>query len=109
MAKNKTFNFMEDIDFGEVTVKEKAEEEIVKPDSDITERRERSEPDTATEEDVKIGDKFVFSKKNKETKTVHKNFLISKSMSEKFSALAKKTGRSENELFNEILRQIFEE
>lgn len=105
MAMTKNFNFMDDIEFGEKkkeTVAVKQEEKPIK--ADIKAAPEPLKP----AEDIKVSDKFDFPTKEKEIKRVHKNFLISEAMNAKFVALAKRTGNSENELFNEILRQVFE-
>lgn len=48
----------------------------------------------------------LFSQKKKERKVVHKSFTTTERLNNKFSALARKTNMSENELFNKILEQI---
>lgn len=51
---------------------------------------------------------MVFKQKVREKKSVHKSFLITESMNQKFSKLAKMNGYNENEFFIEILNQLFE-
>ena len=48
-----------------------------------------------------------FTKKKKETRSVHKNFLITRTLDEKLSKLAAKLDVSQNDLINDILTQVF--
>ncbi len=67
------------------------------------------ENETANQADtpVVLSNHFALNLKAKEVKTVHKNFLIPKSLNDKLSALSKQTGVSENEIVNEILKKAF--
>lgn len=65
--------------------------------------------DKEQEKKVQVSSKFSFETKKKEPKEVHKNFLIPRTLNDKYVALAKEMGVSENELFNEILKQVFED
>ena len=58
---------------------------------------------------VQVSSKFSFETRKKEPKEIHKNVLIPRTLNDKYVALAKEMGVSENELFNEILKQVFDE
>ena len=57
--------------------------------------------------EISLNDGFKINVKTKEVKSIRKSFLLCQSVNDKFSALAKETNTSENELINTILKQVF--
>ena len=127
MALNKKFN-LDELDFRTkakqtnetANTQEKKEEKKESPDdsgrkADNKAKVAEEEKNAVKEEENKPADSIpksaslnlVFKKKEKETKSVHKSFLVTPTNAEKFKALAKANGMNENELFNELLDQIF--
>lgn len=110
--KAKNINFgttsSEKTDSVDITV---AELDKKDPKSDpapvVASNKQKSNPSQDIEVAIAIEDGFTLQIKSKEKRTVPKSFLFYESVNEKFSALAKQSGVSENELINTILKQLF--
>ncbi len=91
--------------------KQRETEEKQSPVSEVTKEPEQAASAVSVPEDApKAPDpNFGFNiigKKNKENRTVHKNFIVTPSGAQKFKALAEANGLSENELFNQICDKL---
>lgn len=78
-----------------------------KSEAPIKPKKEGAKEKSTSELSESVAIKFNFDKKKEQRKTVHKNFLITEELNQKYVALAKKTGMNENQLFTSILEQIF--
>lgn len=78
-----------------------------KSEAPIKPQKEGTKEKSTSELSESVAIKFNFDKKKEQRKTVHKNFLITEELNQKYVALAKKTGMNENQLFTSILEQIF--
>lgn len=67
----------------------------------------KEKPAKKSSEIEPVAFKFNFDKKKEQRKTVHKNFLITEELNQKYVALAAQTGMNENQLFTSILEQMF--
>ncbi len=89
----------------------KKKEEPVKPEK-VETVSNKEIPAPKSQEDAPVPKEtapiFAFKKSEKEKKTVHKGFLITESMNNKYKALAEKLNMNENQLFETILKQVFE-
>ena len=75
--------------------------------SDQLQNEKTSMPDINPQEVT--GSKFSFKRVKREKKTVHKGFLITESMNDKWITLANKLNMKENQLFANDLEQLFED
>lgn len=110
MAKTQTFDVTRNISglAGIKNINEtQVDEEPVRKKEVIEERRpEKKEP--VSEKRASLNE-ILAPVKKKETKTMHKNFLMTEYHYNEFKKLAKERGQSENALFNDILVQMFGE
>jgi len=110
MALKKKFN-MEEFDFnGDITeTPVTAQVSITPQDNSPAHRTATTTVSRSVEpenESVEITKTFTFIKKDKETRSIHKSFIVSPTTDRKFKAMAKNYNMSENELFNKILEQV---
>ena len=66
------------------------------------------EPVMISEEDIKISPDLIKNLRPKEIKSAHLNLLVSETLRQKITVLAKQRGVSINTLVNEILTNAFE-
>ena len=85
--------------------KEVSKENVTVKEDETSIKKEDSTPTKKSESGVLSLN--ISIKEKKEAKSVHKNFLITKTMADKFSKLAEQYNKSENELFNDILESLF--
>lgn len=105
MALGKKFDF-DDIHFDKETL-ETATKEVKENVSEASKAEEsKSDPAAKQKDDYKINTNITLTPKKVNRKTIHKNFIISEELNEKFKKLAQETGYNENQLFNELLEQI---
>ena len=79
----------------------KVQEEVKTPSNEVNSYESK---ETVSKE---ITAPIRLSTKNKDNRTVHKNFLLTSSTAEKLSSLASSMGVSQNAIVNDILEQVF--
>lgn len=124
MAKNKSFNIMDNLNmdlsnFNE-SPKKQTDKEQIKPVEDGKEKEQKADKEDLSAPQVLETEEVIENKneiasiqsmlkdpgKKKESKSIRKSFLITPSQSEKLDALAKKREQSVNALLNDILDAI---
>ena len=119
MAKSQTFDVTRNISgLAGITNINGTSAEIPEKISEPRKEIKKEEDKTVTPvKDVKASSNEEFTEvgglklpiKKKETKTMHKNFLMTEKYYNAFKKLAEERGQSENALFNDILFQLFGE
>lgn len=108
MAKTQTFDVTRNIS-GLAGIKNINEIQVdEEPVREVTEERKPEKKEPVSEKRASLNE-ILAPVKKKETKTMHKNFLMTEYHYNEFKKLAKERGQSENALFNDILVQMFGE
>ena len=79
----------------------KAQEEMNTPSNEVNSYEPKETVNTEITAPIR------FSTKNKDNRSVHKNFLLTSSTAEKLASLASSMGVSQNAIVNDILEQVF--
>ena len=112
MAKNRAFNFMDDINFGEGQVlglnkNENIVEEVREKKENVPVKEEAPKSSIEESKQAKEISFLKDIKKRGTAKRVHKNFLLYEDVSNMLKDAATEYNMSETEMLNTILKKVF--